>query len=50
MDNRTKDVDNLLSNPKRALLAMSLPLLCALIVENLQTFIDGIWCSGWRRR
>ncbi len=46
MDNRTKDVDNLLSNPKRALLAMSLPLLCALIVENLQTFIDGIWCSG----
>ncbi len=46
MDNRTKDVDNLLSNPKRALLTMSLPLLCALIVENLQTFIDGVWCSG----
>ena len=46
MANRTKDVDNLLSNPKRALLAMSLPLLCALIVENLQTFIDGVWCSG----
>ena len=46
MDSRAKDVENLLSNPKRALLTMSLPLLLALIVENLQTFIDGVWCSG----
>ncbi len=43
---RTKDVDNLLSNSRRALLTMSLPLLMALIVENLQTFVDGVWCSG----
>lgn len=46
MEDRTKDVENLLSNPRRALLTMSLPLMCALIVENLQSFIDGIWCSG----
>ena len=46
MDHRTKDVENLLSNPHRALLSMSLPLLFALIVENLQTFVDGVWCSG----
>ncbi len=46
MDNKTKGVEDLLSNPRRALLTMSLPLLCALIVENLQTFIDGVWCSG----
>lgn len=46
MQQKTKDVENLLSNPKRALLTMSLPLLLALLVENLQSFIDGIWCSG----
>ncbi len=46
MGNKTKGVEDLLSNPRRALLTMSLPLLCALIVENLQTFIDGVWCSG----
>lgn len=39
-------VGNLLSNPKRALISMSLPLMLAILVENLQTFIDGIWCSG----
>ncbi len=42
----TKDVENLLSNPKRALLTMSLPLLFALLVENIQSFVDGVWCSG----
>ena len=41
-----RDVENLLSNPRRALLTMSIPLLLALIVENLQSFIDGVWCSG----
>ena len=41
-----RDVDDLLGNPRRALLTMSLPLLFALVVENLQTFVDGIWCSG----
>ena len=46
MYDRTRDVENLLSNPRRALLSMSLPLLFALIVENLQTFVDGVWCSG----
>lgn len=41
-----KHVDNLLSNPRRALLSMSVPLMLAILVENLQTFIDGVWCSG----
>lgn len=41
-----RHVDNLLSNPRRALLSMSVPLMLAILVENLQTFIDGVWCSG----
>ena len=43
---RARHVDNLLSDPRKALLSMSLPLLIAIFVENLQTFIDGMWCSG----
>ena len=43
---RARHVDNLLSDPRKALLSMSLPLLIAILVENLQTFIDGMWCSG----
>ena len=39
-------VENLLSSPRKALLSMSVPLLLAILVENLQTFIDGLWCSG----
>lgn len=46
MNHQSRDVETLLSNPKRALLTMSLPLLFALLVENLQSFVDGIWCSG----
>ena len=46
MQTRGKNIDNLMGSPRRALLTMSLPLLFALIVENLQSFIDGVWCSG----
>ena len=46
MQDKMRDVENLLSNPRRALLTLSLPLLFALVVENLQSFIDGMWCSG----
>jgi len=46
MYNNNRDVENLLSNPRRALLTMSLPMLFALLVEKIQIFVDGVWCSG----
>lgn len=45
-ESRGKDLDNLLSNPRRALISMSIPLFFSMLVANLQNFIDGVWCSG----
>ena len=41
--NRTESI---LGDPRRTLLSMALPMLLAILVENLQTFVDGMWCSG----
>ncbi|MCQ2070393.1 MAG: MATE family efflux transporter [archaeon] len=46
MSDHRKELDNLLSSPRKTLLMMSLPLFFALLVENLQTFVDSVWCSG----
>ncbi len=46
MKNGGNHVDNLLSDPRRSLLSMAFPLFLAILVENLQTFVDGMWCSG----
>ena len=41
-----KDLQALLSDPKKALLHMALPLLLTYLVARLQTFIDSVWCAG----
>lgn len=43
---RTKGLDNLLSDPKRAIISMAAPLFLSMLVGNLQSFIDSVWCSG----
>lgn len=46
MAEMTDDVKILLGDPKKALLRMSLPLLIALVVGQLNSFIDMFWCSS----
>ena len=42
----SKDLETMLSDPKRALFHMAVPLFIALLIANLQTFIDSLWCAG----
>ena len=41
-----KSVDILLGDPKRAILAMSIPIMIALFVAEINTIVDRAWCSG----
>ncbi|MBR6204176.1 MAG: MATE family efflux transporter [Candidatus Methanomethylophilaceae archaeon] len=46
MTGKGEDVEALLSDPKRAMLHMAVPLFVTYLISRLQSFIDGIWCSG----
>lgn len=41
-----KSVDILLGDPKKAILAMSVPIMVALFVAEINTIVDRAWCSG----
>ena len=41
-----KSVDILLGDPKKAILAMSIPIMVALFVAEINTIVDRAWCSG----
>jgi len=45
-DDRTKDVDILLGNPKKAITAMAIPTMVALIAQSANNLIDAMWVSG----
>lgn len=44
--NYTKGVETLLGNPKKAIIKLSLPMILAMSVHTLYTFIDALWVSG----
>ncbi len=46
MSDRTKDVDTLLGNPKKAMLAMAIPIIIAMLVQNANNLIDSVWVAG----
>ncbi len=46
MSERTKDVDTLLGNPKKAMLAMAVPIIIAMVVQNSNNLIDSVWVAG----
>ncbi|MBR7005731.1 MAG: hypothetical protein IKH98_02265 [Candidatus Methanomethylophilaceae archaeon] len=41
-----KDLETMLGDPKRALLAMSVPLAVSYAVVQINSFADASWCSG----
>ncbi len=46
MVEENKDLEAMLGTPKKAIMHMAVPLFFSLLVTTLQSFIDGIWCSG----
>ena len=46
LNNQTKGVETLLGNPRKAIVKLSLPMIIALSVHTLYTFIDALWVSG----
>ncbi len=46
MADKTKDLELILSDPRRAMIHMAVPLFFSFLVATLQTYIDALWCSG----
>jgi putative MATE family efflux protein len=42
----TKDVDILLGDTRKAILAMSVPIALALLLQNTNSFVDTLWLAG----
>ena len=42
----SSDVDVMLGNPRRAILAMAVPVTVAMLVQSLNNMIDAVWVSG----
>ena len=46
MEQNTKGVDTLLGNPRKAIIAMSVPLIIAMIAQSANNLIDAVWVAG----
>ncbi len=42
----TEDVKTLLGNPKKALIAMAIPMMIATVVQSANNMIDAVWLAG----
>ena len=42
----TKGVQTLLGNPKKAIVKLSIPMIVAMSVHTLYSFVDGLWVAG----
>ena len=45
-DMRTKGVETLLGNPKKAVIAMALPMIVGLVAQSANNLIDAVWVAG----
>jgi len=48
-DEKTKDVETLLGDPKKAILAIAIPTTIALVAQSANNLVDAIWVSGLGR-
>ena len=46
INNRTKGVEILLGDPKRAIRKLALPMMIGMLVQALYNLVDGIWVAG----
>lgn len=45
-EERIDDVSVMLGNPKKAILAMAVPIMIAMVIQSLNSVIDAVWVSG----
>ena len=43
---KTKDVETLLGDPKKAILAMAIPTIIALVAQSVNNLVDAAWVAG----
>ena len=48
-DEKTKEVETLLGDPKKAILAMAIPTTVALVAQSVNNLVDAAWVSGLGR-
>lgn len=41
-----KDVDLMLGEPRKAIRSMAVPVMIALLISQINTFVDSVWCSS----
>ncbi|MCQ2071454.1 MAG: MATE family efflux transporter, partial [archaeon] len=41
-----RNIDVLLGDPRKAVLAMAIPIMVSLFVAEINTVVDRAWCSG----
>lgn len=46
MNHKTKGIELLLGDPKRAIIKLALPMMTAMFVQTLYNLADGIWVAG----
>jgi putative MATE family efflux protein len=46
---KTKEVETLLGDPKKAILAMAIPTAVALVAQSINNLVDAMWVSGLGR-
>ena len=45
-DEKTKGVETLLGNPKKAVIAMAIPMIVGLVAQSANNLIDAVWVAG----
>ena len=48
-DEKTKDVETLLGDPKKAILAIAVPTTVAMVAQSVNNLVDAMWVSGLGR-
>ncbi len=46
-NNKTKGVDTLIGDPKKAIIKLSIPMIIAMSVQTIYNFADALWVSGF---
>ncbi len=44
---KTKGVDTLLGDPKKAIITLAIPMILAMFIQTLYNFVDALWVSGF---
>ncbi len=46
-NNKTRGVETLLGDPKKAIITLAIPMILAMFIQTLYNFVDALWVSGF---